>query len=155
MGIRKISTAGAVTTVATLSNAMDVGDPSNWVRIADLFKDDADELKKLVTGYSYDDEETLNAIKFVYDDYNYVVCPHTAIAWQALKDWQQDNFKTDTAGVFLSTAHPCKFPDVYPESIAGKVAVPDQVKELEKKDKQKVLLGKGFEGFKKYLLDNN
>ena len=140
--------------VATLSNAMDVGDPSNWVRIADLFKDDADELKKLVTGYSYDDEETLNAIKFVYDDYNYVVCPHTAIAWQALKDWQQDNFKADTAGVFLSTAHPCKFPDVYPESIAGKVVVPEQVKELEKKDKQKVLLGKDFEGFKKYLLDN-
>jgi len=140
--------------VATLSNAMDVGDPSNWVRIADLFKDDADELKKLVTGYSYDDEETLNAIKFVYDDYNYVVCPHTAIAWQALKDWQQDNFKADTAGVFLSTAHPCKFPDVYPESIAGKVVVPEQVKLLTKKEKQKVLLGKDFEGFKRYLLDN-
>ncbi len=141
--------------VATLSNAMDVGDPSNWVRIADLFKDDTAALKNLVTGYRYDDEETLNAIKFVYDDYHYVVCPHTAIAWQALKDWQQDNFKADTAGVFLSTAHPCKFPDVYPESIAGKVVVPEQVKELGKKTKQKTLLGKDFEGFKKYLLDNN
>ena len=74
--------------VATLSNAMDVGNPSNWVRIADLFKDDTDELKNLITGYSYNDEETLEAIKQVYDSYNYVVCPHTAIAWQALKDWQ-------------------------------------------------------------------
>src|SRR5476651_279682 len=71
--------------VATLSNAMAVGDPSNWVRIADLFKGDMDTLKTLVTGYSYDDEEALAAIKFVYDNYDYVVCPHTAIAWQALK----------------------------------------------------------------------
>src|SRR3978361_1083995 len=54
--------------VATLSNAMDVGDPSNWVRIADLFKDDIEKLKTLVTGYRYNDEETLNAIKFIYDN---------------------------------------------------------------------------------------
>jgi threonine synthase len=140
--------------VATLSNAMDVGDPSNWVRIADLFKDDTDQLKNLVKGYSYNDEETLNAIKFIYDDYRYVACPHTAIAWQALKDWQQDNFKADTAGVFLSTAHPCKFPDVYPESMAGSIVVPEQVKELASKIKLSVALGKDFEGFKSYLLEN-
>jgi threonine synthase len=140
--------------VATLSNAMDVGDPSNWVRIADLFKEDIGELKKLVNGYRYDDEETLEAIKFINDNYNYVACPHTAIAWQALRDWQQDNYKPDTAGVFLSTAHPCKFPDVYPDSIAGKVEVPDQVKELAEKEKVSVALGKDFKGFKDYLLEN-
>jgi len=140
--------------VATLSNAMDVGDPSNWVRIADLFKDDINDLKNLVTGYSYNDEQTLEAIKFINDDYNYVVCPHTAIAWQALRDWQQDNYKADTAGVFLSTAHPCKFPDVFPESIAIKVDVPDQVEDLFKKDKKSTALGKDFEGFKQYLLKN-
>jgi threonine synthase len=140
--------------VATLSNAMDVGDPSNWVRIADLFKDDIQKLKTLVTGYRYDDEETINAIKFIYDNNNYVACPHTAIAWQALKDWQQDNYRGDFAGVFLSTAHPCKFPDVYPGSIANKVIVPEQVKNLAKKSKQSVALGKDFEGFKKYLLEN-
>src|SRR5471030_610530 len=70
--------------VATLSNAMDVGDPSNWVRIADMFRDDADKLKAIITGFRYDDEQTLAAIKQVDADYNYVVCPHTAIAWQAL-----------------------------------------------------------------------
>jgi threonine synthase len=140
--------------VATLSNAMDVGDPSNWVRIADLFKDDIEKLKTLVTGYRYDDEETINAIKFIYDNNNYIACPHTAIAWQALKDWQQDNYRGDFAGVFLSTAHPCKFPDVYPGSIANKVIVPEQVKNLAKKSKQSVALGKDFEGFKKYLLEN-
>jgi len=141
--------------VATLSNAMDVGDPSNWVRIADMFKGEADALKELVTGYRYDDEETLEAIKFIHDNYNYIACPHTAIAWQALRDWQQDNYKTDTAGVFLSTAHPCKFPDVFPESIAGKIDTPQQVKDLAKKDKKHVALGKDFEGFKQYLLKNN
>jgi threonine synthase len=140
--------------VATLSNAMDVGDPSNWVRIADLFKDDIEKLKTLVTGYRYDDDETLNAIKFIYDNNNYVACPHTAIAWQALKDWQQDNYRGDFAGVFLSTAHPCKFPDVYPRSVAGKIIVPEQVKGLAKKNKQSVALDKDFEGFKKCLLNN-
>src|SRR5471030_905736 len=90
--------------VATLSNAMDVGDPSNWVRIADLFKNDMDVLKNLVTGYRYDDDQTLEAIKFIFDNYNYVACPHTAIAWQALRDYQQDVHLDDTAGIFLSTA---------------------------------------------------
>jgi threonine synthase len=141
--------------VATFSNAMDVGDPSNWVRIADLFKGENAALKNLVTGFSYNDEQTLAAIKFIFDNYNYVACPHTAIAWQALRDWQQDNYKRDIAGVFLSTAHPCKFPDVYPESIAKKIDVPEQVKDLAKKKKHAVLLGKDFEGFKEYLLENN
>jgi threonine synthase len=141
--------------VATLSNAMDVGDPSNWVRIADLFKGEPAALKKLVTGYRFDDEETLEAIKFINDNYNYVACPHTAIAWQALRDWQQDNFKRDTAGVFLSTAHPCKFPGVFPKSIAGKIDVPEQIKELSKKHKHTVALSKDFAGFKEYLLEIN
>jgi threonine synthase len=141
--------------VATLSNAMDVGDPSNWVRIADLFRNDMSAFKNLVAGFSYDDEETIAAIKFIFDNYNYVACPHTAIAWQALRDWQQDNFKQNVAGVFLSTAHPCKFPDVYPESISCKIDVPEQVKALTKKEKHLVALGKNFEGFKEYLLKNN
>ena len=140
--------------VATLSNAMDVGDPSNWVRIADLFKDDLGALKNLVIGYSYNDEETLEAIKFINDNYNYVACPHTAIAWQALRDYQHDNYKADTAGVFLSTAHPCKFPDVFPKTIAGKIDVPEQVKALVAADKKATALGKDFDGFKKYLLEN-
>src|ERR1700744_4056795 len=141
--------------VATLSNAMDVGDPSNWVRIADLFKDNVGGLKSLVTGYSYNDEETMAAIKFINDNYNYVACPHTAIAWQALRDWQHDHPSADTAGVFLSTAHPCKFPDVFPESIAHKIEIPEQVAELENKEKRATELGKGFAGFKSYLLANN
>jgi threonine synthase len=139
--------------VATLSNAMDVGDPSNWVRISDMFKDDAEQLNNLVTGYSYDDEQTLKAVKWVYDAYQYIVCPHTAIAWQALKDWQQDH-PTGTTGIFLATAHACKFPDVFPDHIASAIEIPQQVKHLESKTKDAAQLGKDFKGFKDYLLSN-
>jgi len=141
--------------VATLSNAMDVGNPSNWVRIADMFKGDTDKLKRLITGFSFDDEATLAAIKAVDADYNYIVCPHTAIAWQALKDWQKQHADSEATGVFLSTAHPCKFPDVFPNKIAEKINVPEQVKALEDKTKHSVILGKGFEEFKNYLLTNS
>ncbi|MDB5061336.1 MAG: threonine synthase [Mucilaginibacter sp.] len=140
--------------VATLSNAMDVGNPSNWVRIADMFKDDAGALKSLISGYRYTDEETLEAMDAVFKQYDYVVCPHTAIAWKALKAYQAKHLATDTAGVFLSTAHPCKFPDVFTQEIADKIEVPTQVAELEKKERQAVSLGKDFEGFKGYLLNN-
>ena len=140
--------------VATLSNAMDVGNPSNWVRIADMFKDNMDELKSMITGFSYDDEETLTAIKAVDKDYNYVVCPHTAIAWQALKDWKKLHADSEASGIFLATAHPCKFPDVFPDNIAEKIDVPEQVKTLEEKDKHSVILSKEFDEFKDYLLKN-
>jgi threonine synthase len=138
--------------VATLSNAMDVGNPSNWLRIADMFKGDMGKLKDIVSGFSYDDNETLAAIKKVHTGYNYIVCPHTAIAWQALKDWQKLNPHAEATGVFLATAHPCKFPDVFPDNIADKIVVPKQVKALKGKAKKVVELGKGFEEFKGWLL---
>ncbi|MDB5120957.1 MAG: threonine synthase [Sphingobacteriales bacterium] len=137
--------------VQTYSNAMDVGNPSNWVRIMDLFNEDAETLRKLVKGYSYTDEQTVDAIKQVFQENGYVVCPHTAIAWLALKDYQSHSSE-DNTGVFLSTAHPCKFPEVFPENIASKIEVPMQVKELESRTKQSVSLGIDFEGFKKFLL---
>ncbi|NCD69242.1 threonine synthase [Mucilaginibacter agri] len=141
--------------VQTISNAMDVGNPSNWARIADMFKDDLSAVGKLIDGYSYNDEETQQAIQEVFDEYNYVVCPHTAIAWKALKAWQVQNTSEDVTGVFLSTAHPCKFPDVFTDEVAAAIKVPASVKELEGKEKQAVALGKDFEGFKEFLLENN
>jgi threonine synthase len=140
-------------TVATLSNAMDVSSPSNWTRIADLFKNDTAELKKLITGYSYNDEDTVNGIVQVFGKYKYVVCPHTAIAWLALADWLRKH-DSDITGVFLSTAHPCKFPDVFPESISKAVETPEQVKELQAKDHQATPLKADFNEFKSYLLNN-
>ncbi|MBS1530518.1 MAG: threonine synthase [Bacteroidetes bacterium] len=140
--------------IQTIANAMDVGNPSNWVRIQDMFKTSPDELSRLISGFSYTDEEDLAAIEKLYDHYHYIACPHTAIAWQALKDWQQDQPTGRVAGVFLSTAHPCKFPDVLPKHIAAEIVIPEQVKKLEGKTKHAVVLGKDFEGFKSYLLHN-
>ena len=140
--------------VQTISNAMDVGNPSNWVRIADMFKANPAELTKKVVGFSYTDEETMQAIEQIYSSYNYVVCPHTAIAWQALKDWQQDQPTGKATGVFLSTAHPCKFPDVLPDHVSKAIVIPDEVKGLEGKTKHAASLGTDFEDFKKYLLEN-
>jgi len=140
--------------VQTIANAMDVGDPSNWVRIQDMFKTDPEQLRKLISGFSYTDEENREAIERIYSSYKYIACPHTAIAWQALKDWQQDKPTGGLAGVFLSTAHPCKFPDVLPKHISREIVIPQQVKNLEGKPKHSVALGKDFEAFKAYLLDN-
>ncbi|WP_342646470.1 threonine synthase [Mucilaginibacter sp. CSA2-8R] len=138
--------------VQTIANAMDVGNPSNWARIADMFKEDAEALKQLVESHSYTDEQTHQAIKDVYNSYDYVVCPHTAIAWRALTDWQQNH--PGITGVFLSTAHPCKFPDVFSEPIASKVDVPEQVRALASREKHAVSLNKDFASFKNYLLSN-
>jgi len=139
--------------VQTLSNAMDVGNPSNWVRIADMFKNDLPALKNMITGYSFNDNDTLKAIEAVYQKYNYVVCPHTAIAWLAVTDWLSKH-PGDVTGVFLSTAHPCKFPDVFTGAIADAVQIPEQVKELEQREKQATALQPNFADFKSYLLNN-
>ena len=138
--------------VQTWSNAMDVGDPSNWVRIMDLFDGNRQELKKVLTGYSYTDEETLNAIRQVHADQGYIMCPHTAIGWMALKQWMTDHSAEEAAGVFLATAHPCKFPDIFSDEIAREIEIPGQVKDLEDKIRLVLSLGNDFESFKKYLL---
>ena len=139
--------------VQTYANAMDVGAPSNWVRIMDLFGKDRAEIMKLVTGYTYTDEQTLQAIDTIYKKYNYVACPHTAIAWLALEAYAAVHADEDFAGVFLSTAHPCKFPSVFPEEIAAAIEIPEEVKEMSAKVKQAATMEVDFDAFKTYLLN--
>jgi threonine synthase len=138
--------------VQTWSNAMDVGDPSNWVRIMDLFDGNMVELKKVLTAYSYTDEETLDAIKQVHAYHGYIMCPHTAIAYLGVKNWKSDNPEDTSSAVFLSTAHPCKFPDVFPEEIAEEIEIPPQVRDLEDKMQIRISLQNDFESLKRYLL---
>jgi threonine synthase len=140
--------------VATLSNAMDVGNPSNWVRIMNLFKDDLSEVKEVVSAASYTDEQTRDAVYKVFQEYNYVVCPHTAIAWLALEDYRKQSADETSAGVFLATAHPCKFPDVYDAQMTSMIIVPEQVESLVGKPKQAVEMKADFAMFKNYLLNN-
>ena len=139
--------------VQTYANAMDVGAPSNWVRIMDLFNKDRGEISKLVKSYTYNDAQTLEAIDTIYKRYNYVACPHTAIAWLALEAYTAAQPEADFAGVFLSTAHPCKFPAVFPVEIAADIEIPEQVLEMTSRVKQAVAMGADFETFKTYLLN--
>lgn len=148
----KTGTYEAKPSVQTWSNAMDVGNPSNWVRIMDLFDDDIDALKKILTAYSFTDQETLNAIKELYQQQKYIMCPHTAIAYLAVKKWKNEHPSDTSDAIFLSTAHPCKFPDVFPKEIAENIEIPPQLSELEDKMQIRVSLGNDFESFKRYLL---
>jgi len=138
----------------TYSNAMDVGAPSNWVRIMNLFKEDVEELKKVVTSYRFNDEETLAGIKEIHAKFNYVACPHTAIAYLAIEKFRKEHPEDRSATVFLSTAHACKFPDIFPQDIVAKIEIPEQVKALESKPKHADKLDVDFEEFKSYLLEN-
>ena len=137
----------------TFSNAMDVGAPSNWIRIMDLFAGDVQNLKKLVTSYRFTDDETLAGIEEIDSKYDYVACPHTAIAYLAIEKFRAENPQDKSAAVFLSTAHACKFPDIFPENIAAKIEIPEQVKALETLPKYADKLGADFKGFKSYLMD--
>lgn len=139
--------------VPTLSNAMDVGNPSNWVRIIDLF-DDNEALRNLMVGFSFTDEQTARAIEEIYSRYNnYIACPHTAVAWLAIEEWRKNN-NDKTAAVFLATAHPFKFPNIFPEYLAGKIDVPEQVKAMKNMPRFMESLNYDFNLFKDYLLKN-
>jgi threonine synthase len=138
--------------IQTYANAMDVGAPSNWVRIMELFKQDTVKLKELVKSYRYTDAETVQAITDIYAQFNYVACPHTAIAWLAVQAFKTDYPSADDTFVFLSTAHACKFPDVFPKEIAAQVNSPAQVEELKKKEKSAEHMGVDYDAFKAFLL---
>lgn len=130
---------------------MDVGAPSNWVRIMDLFKQDTKVLKEVVTAYRFTDEETLEGIKDIAEKYDYIACPHTAIAYLAVEKFRQQT-EDESAAVFLSTAHACKFPDIFPPLLASKIEIPLSVEELSGRTKQADELKTDFAGFKSYLL---
>lgn len=138
--------------VQTLANAMDVGDPSNFVRILDMFDNDIEKLKEILSASAYNDEQIKSAITAVYNANNYVVCPHTATGYLAVKDLKENTAVTEkTAYVILATAHPCKFPDVF-EELNIKYTEPAQVKKLYKKDKHQVEMKNSFEDFKAFLM---
>ena len=141
--------------VQTYSNAMDVGAPSNWVRIMNLFGEDKAKLQELVKSYRYSDNETVQAINDIFSQFNYVACPHTAIAWLAVQEYRNAVDHEQETFVFLSTAHACKFPDVFPANIAAAITIPEQVEELRAKESTAVKMENDFEAFKLFLLKSD
>lgn len=114
--------------IATISNAMDVGDPSNFVRIRHLYDDDFEALQKNLSSYSFSDEETKDAMRKLYKENQYVADPHGAVGYLGLKKYQEQN--PETYGVFLETAHPVKFLDVVDETLETSIEIPEQIKKL-------------------------
>ena len=111
----------------TLSNAMDVGDPSNFIRIQELFNNDLEALKKAFSSYSFSDDETRATMKTIYKNSSYVADPHGAVGYLGL---QKHNLQENEFGVFLETAHPVKFLDVVEETLPVKVEIPEQIKKV-------------------------
>lgn len=140
--------------IRTLSNAMDVGNPSNYARIVALFDNDLSEIRKNIQGYSFTDEETRGAMRKILDQAKYIMCPHTAVAYLGLKNYQQED-NTEFTGVFLSTAHPAKFLDVLDEDIAKQVELPESLKVLVDRPKQSIPMVSSLSSLKAFLLNKS
>ncbi|WP_298487077.1 threonine synthase [uncultured Maribacter sp.] len=134
---------------ATISNAMDVGDPSNFIRIRHLFKDNFQDLAKNLSSYSFTDEETKKAMVAIYKDSEYTADPHGAVGYLGLKKYQKEN--PNTFGIFLETAHPVKFLDIVEETMDVKIPIPSQILKVMDKEKVSHKIGT-YEELKSYLL---
>lgn len=134
--------------VQTIANAMDVGDPSNFARIIDLYKNDHDAICADVSGATFTDEQITETIKAVSDKYGYICDPHGACGYRAL----ETGLKEGETGVFLETAHPAKFKSTVESIIGHEIEIPQKLAEFMKGTKQSIQMPKNFEDFKEYLL---
>jgi len=140
------------TSNATISNAMDVGNPSNFARMLNLFQNDHTAMSKLITGYSFTDEETRFAMKKVLTESNYTLDPHGAVGYLGLKKCQPEHPKC--AGIFFETAHPAKFRDVVEKALGQPIEIPTSLKIFLSKEKVTVKTPSDFLGFKKILANS-
>jgi threonine synthase len=134
--------------LATISNAMDVGNPSNFVRIQEMYGNDLKEFEKDFSSYSFTDEETKVAMKTVYDSFGYVTEPHGAVGYLGLKKEMQN--KSESIGFILETAHPIKFLDEVEPLLNIKLPIPIQIEGVINKEKVSIKISK-YEEFKNFL----
>ena len=134
----------------TISNAMDVGNPSNFQRMLDLFES-VEDMRNLIIGYAFDDEQTAQGMRTVKEKYKYIIDPHGAVGYLALEKYMKEVNK-DINGIVLETAHPVKFAEVVNPQIGEEVAIPERMRYLLGKPKISIPLGIDFEGFKEFLL---
>ena len=135
--------------VQTIANAMDVGAPSNFDRILDLYNHSYEDISKDIAGYRYSDEEIKSVIRHVYEKSNYLLDPHGACAYLALKESK----KAGETGIFLATAHPAKFKETVEDCIGKTIEIPGGLKAFMKGKKQSSPLSKDFIQFKKALIN--
>ena len=137
-------------TKPTIANAMDVGDPSNFIRIQTLYGNNLHRLREDLSGFSFTDEQTRNALVSLYREHQYQADPHGAIGYLALQKYLQDK---EGVGVFLETAHPVKFLDVLPESLSEAIAIPENIQQIMPKKKKAEKIST-YSQLKDYLVTN-
>ncbi|KAA5549074.1 threonine synthase [Adhaeribacter rhizoryzae] len=140
----------------TISNAMDVGNPSNFARLMDMYDNSLEKIREEIIGYSFTDAETRQLMQEVYQQYDYVLDPHGAIGYGALKKYfeEQDRITNNEQqiGIFLETAHPAKFIDVVEDTINQKIEIPFNLQGYLEKKKESIRMSADYEALKDYLI---
>lgn len=137
--------------IATLSNAMDVGNPSNFIRIQEIYSDNPKGFTTDFSSLSYTDSESVQAMKELFEKHNYVSEPHGAIGYLGVKNYVAN--QPGTVGVFLETAHPIKFKDIVESTLALELSIPPQIEEVIHRTKTSIEID-SYEQLKSYLLSN-
>jgi threonine synthase len=156
-------TYSAKPSVSTPSNAMDVGNPSNFARINDLYGASVDALREDLVSYSVSDEETLQTVQHVHKAHGYVMCPHTAVGYAALKRFTSESASESTSesaaalpagtqSVILATAHPAKFGDVVEPVLGTTLEIPSRLQEYLEKEKVATVIPNDYARLRAYLL---
>ena len=135
--------------VATIANAMDVGDPSNFARILALYNDSHEAICSEISGAAYTDEQIRETVLKAYQETGYLLDPHGACGYRALEEGLQEG----EVGVFLETAHPAKFLETVEGIIGESVEIPSKLQEFMKGTKQSIPMAKDFASFKAYLME--
>ncbi|HKO81300.1 MAG TPA: threonine synthase [Chitinophagaceae bacterium] len=136
--------------VATLSNAMDVGNPSNFVRIVEIFHHQFPELKNKLSSYTITDDDTLATIKEVYEKHHYLLDPHGAVGYLSLKKYLET--APSAKGLFLETAHPVKFPDAVEKVTGKRIEIPASLENIMIQQKKSIKMKAEYDELKNYLL---
>jgi len=134
--------------VQTLANAMDVGDPSNFARILDLYDHSHERITQLISGCTYTDDQIRETMRQCYQETGYVLDPHGACGYRALKE----QLREGEVGIFCETAHPAKFKEKVDEILGTDIQIPERLAAFMRGKKQSVAMSKEFADFKDYLL---
>ena len=134
--------------IQTLANAMDVGDPSNFARIYDLYNGSHEQITKLISGATYNDQQIRETMRECFAETGYILDPHGACGYRALKE----GLKKEEIGVFCETAHPAKFKEKVDDILSIDIEIPKRLAEFMKGEKKSVPMSKDFADFKKYLM---
>ena len=141
-------------TKRTISNAMDVSEPSNFIRIQKIYNNDLQKLRKNISGFRFDDKTTKEAMRSLFNKHNYLSDPHSAVGYLGLKKYMAINNIENVNGIFISTAHSIKFKDVVENAIDTNVDYPKSIKDIMVKEKKSSSI-ENYSELKEYLLQRN